>query len=285
MANHIREKTSVIEDSLRERIKELNCLYGIADVIERSGNSVEDILQGAVSLLPASWQYPEITCARMIYKAKTFETPLFRKSDWFQISPLMEGGISVGSIEVYYIKKMPELYEGPFLLEERKMLDAISKSISKALERINLITSLEKDLRSASEENAVLEDNLKKLKKTQSSLVDSMQTNADVLFKPLIQRLKSDTDDNKELVLLLEKNLNKILSPFLFMISNEFPALTKTELQIIKMIKEGQSTRQISTIRGVSESTVHRQREKIRKKIGLTNKKINLTTYLRLVMN
>ncbi len=276
---------SVIEHSLRERIKELNGLYGIADIIERSGNSVEKILQGAVNLLPHSWQYPEIACARIVYKSKSFVTILFEESDWLQKSLILEGGGTVGSIEVYYVKEMPELHEGPFLFEERKMLDAITKSIGKALERINLIKALEKKLRLASEENTVLEDNLKKLRKTQSELIDSTQANVNILLTPLLQRLKAGNDDHKELVLLLEKSLKNLLSPFLFMISSEFPSLTKTELQIIKMIKEGRSTRQISLIRGVATSTVHRQREKIRKKIGLTNKKINLTTYIRLVMD
>ncbi|MDD5557043.1 MAG: LuxR family transcriptional regulator, partial [bacterium] len=42
---------------LRERNKELNCLYGISRIVERRG-SIDGILQGIVTLIPASWQYP-----------------------------------------------------------------------------------------------------------------------------------------------------------------------------------------------------------------------------------
>ena len=47
--------------ALRERIKELNCLYGIAHLAERHSDSIEDLLRDLVNFLPFSWQYPEIT--------------------------------------------------------------------------------------------------------------------------------------------------------------------------------------------------------------------------------
>ncbi|MDY7035566.1 MAG: hypothetical protein SV375_05305, partial [Thermodesulfobacteriota bacterium] len=54
--------------ALRERIKELNCLYGIAQLAERHSDSIEELLRDLVHFLPFSWQYPEITCARIIFK-------------------------------------------------------------------------------------------------------------------------------------------------------------------------------------------------------------------------
>lgn len=285
MTDTANQKTLVIEQSLRERIKELNCLIGIADIIERSGNSIDSILQGVVNLLPVSWQYPEVACCRIVYKAKEYQSPLFQESSWWQASPIKEDEVMVGSIEVFYIKEMPESDEGPFLLEERQMLDAITKSVSKALERIHLIQELEKELISTKKQNEVLSNDIVALREVQSRLNDSLKSNVEIMLMPLIQQLKSTTDSPRDLVLLLETNLNKLLSPFLSTLSSEFPALTKSELQIIKMIKEGQSTKQIAKIRNVAESTVHRQRESIRKKMGLTHKKIGLKTYFRLVMN
>ena len=47
-------------------MKELRCVYGMAEVFERPGLSTDEILQGIVDLLPAAWQYPEVTCARMM---------------------------------------------------------------------------------------------------------------------------------------------------------------------------------------------------------------------------
>ena len=49
------------EWALRERVKELTCLYGIAQVVERAGGDPDHALEGIVALLPPAWQYPEIT--------------------------------------------------------------------------------------------------------------------------------------------------------------------------------------------------------------------------------
>ena len=60
--------------SLGERIKELNCLYSISKLRERTDFSLEDILQAIVDLIPPAWQYPEITCARIIFNGYEFKT-------------------------------------------------------------------------------------------------------------------------------------------------------------------------------------------------------------------
>ena len=51
-----------IEVALLERIKELNCMYGMALLADRYSDSIEDFLRNLVNILPPSWQYPEITC-------------------------------------------------------------------------------------------------------------------------------------------------------------------------------------------------------------------------------
>lgn len=51
---------------LTERIKELNCLYGISNLFETQGVSLPWILQRAVELIPTVWQYPENASARIL---------------------------------------------------------------------------------------------------------------------------------------------------------------------------------------------------------------------------
>lgn len=281
MTPEVSSDKTIIEDSLRNRVKELNCLYGIADLIERSGNSLDAILQGTVNLLPASWQYPEITFARIFYKDKIYTTPLFSESEWLLTSAIVEEGKPVGKIEVQYIKKMPAMDEGPFLAVERKVLEAVSKSISKALERINRIEQLEAKSRGLEEENRLLKNELSGIKDFQRQFNASIESNINAVLMPLISHLKVEYPEKQEIVSVLEKNLKKIVSPYLFKLTEENRNLTKAEIQIIKMTKEGLSTSQIAQIRNVAKSTIHRQRESIRKKIGLRNKRIGLTTYLR----
>ena len=59
--------------ALRERIKELNCLYGLSKLVEKPNISLEKIFQGMVRLFPPSWQYPDITCARILFQDKEFK--------------------------------------------------------------------------------------------------------------------------------------------------------------------------------------------------------------------
>jgi len=63
---HVEKTLQKKTHDLGERVKELNCLYGIANLVEQQDVSLEEILQGTVNLIPPSWQYPEITCARII---------------------------------------------------------------------------------------------------------------------------------------------------------------------------------------------------------------------------
>jgi hypothetical protein len=51
---------------LVERIKELSCLYGIAQLAADTNMDVDMVLDGIVRILPAAWLYPEVACARII---------------------------------------------------------------------------------------------------------------------------------------------------------------------------------------------------------------------------
>jgi hypothetical protein len=114
------------ELQLRERIKELDCLYKLTKLIEKNEDSLEKIMQGAIDLLLVSWQYPEITCARIHYREQAFQSNNFKPTQWKQKAPIVISGLKEGVVEVYYLKKSPRLDEGPFLKEERLLIDAVS---------------------------------------------------------------------------------------------------------------------------------------------------------------
>jgi two-component system NtrC family sensor kinase len=120
---------------LRERVKELTCLYGIAKLVERPNISLKEILQGIVELLPPAWLYPEIAFARIILDKGSYTTPHFRASTQKQVANIVVDGEERGSVEVVYSKKKPELDEGPFLKEERNLIDTVAREISLIMER------------------------------------------------------------------------------------------------------------------------------------------------------
>ncbi len=124
------------QTALTERVKELTCLYGIAKVAEQFNNSLHKILQGIVNLLPPAWQYPEITCAKIVLDGRSFTTPNFQENHQKQTADVVIDGEKRGVVKVVYIEKKPELNEGPFLNEERSLIDTIAKQIALIIERI-----------------------------------------------------------------------------------------------------------------------------------------------------
>ncbi len=121
--------------ALRERIKELTCLYGIARVVERPGVSLEDILQSTANLLPPAWQYPEITHGRIVLNDRVYSSPGFRTGPHRQKANIVVRGKKLGFVEVVYSNKKPKLDEGPFLTEERSLIDTIARELALIVER------------------------------------------------------------------------------------------------------------------------------------------------------
>ncbi len=124
------ERTHEIE----ERIKELNCLYSISQIWERAGFSFEVMIQEIVELLPNSWQYPEITCSQVIIDDIEFRTKNFKKTKWKLSSTIIAYGEKMGTLEIYYLEEKPKSDEGPFLNEERNLINAISEQLARIIE-------------------------------------------------------------------------------------------------------------------------------------------------------
>jgi len=123
-----------IAHRLGERVKELNCLYGITRLVEQDELSVDEILQGVVDLIPPSWQYPEITCACIRLKQKRFQTDNYKKTRWQQTEDIFVNGTKYGTIEINYLTEMPEMDEGPFLKEERNLIHVIAERLGHIIE-------------------------------------------------------------------------------------------------------------------------------------------------------
>jgi signal transduction histidine kinase len=115
--------------ALRERVKELTCLYGIARLVDDPHLSIGDVLRSAVELLPPAWLYPEITSAQIVLDGETFQSAGFSKGCSQLRSDIVTGGRERGFVEVTYNREMPNLDEGPFLQEERHLLDAVAKEL------------------------------------------------------------------------------------------------------------------------------------------------------------
>jgi PAS domain S-box-containing protein len=134
----LEQKVKELERKLGEREKELNALYGLSETVEKDDISLEEILKEVPSLLSASWQYPEITCARIVIGDKEFSTKNFSVTQWMQSSDILADGMKVGMIQIYYLEERPESDEGPFYKQERNLIDAIAERLGRIIERKQL---------------------------------------------------------------------------------------------------------------------------------------------------
>jgi len=121
--------------ALAERVKELTCLYGIAQIAGEPGVSLEEIIQRIVELLPPAWQYPEMACARITLDGTSYTTPGFHECCQKQTAEIIVGGTARGVVELGYVKEEPDVDEGPFLKEERSLIDAVAKQVALVIER------------------------------------------------------------------------------------------------------------------------------------------------------
>ena len=124
-----------ITHALKERVKELNCLYSISSIFEKYGLDLDEILMRTVEIIPDAWQYPEITCCRIQLGDRVVVSPAFEETQWRQSQDIQVRGMKRGTLEVFYREPRPENDEGPFLHEERSLINVIAERIGKILER------------------------------------------------------------------------------------------------------------------------------------------------------
>lgn len=114
---------------LQERAKELSCLYKVQELLGNPNITIDVIFQGIIKALPPGWQYPDICQAEITCDGKTYQSPNFMKAPWVQSSDILVQDEPVGRISVYYTEEKPKEDEGPFLKEERKLIDTIAEQL------------------------------------------------------------------------------------------------------------------------------------------------------------
>ncbi|RKY13231.1 MAG: hypothetical protein DRP52_03285 [Planctomycetota bacterium] len=121
--------------TLGERVKELQCLYGITEIIGTPDISFQEVLQKSVAIMPSAWQYPEDTCARITFEKEVYKTNAFKTTKWSQVADIYVFGEKSGTVEICYLEGKRGADEGPFLKEERALIESIAVKLGSAIER------------------------------------------------------------------------------------------------------------------------------------------------------
>ncbi len=112
-----------------ELLKELACINQATAII-REGKPIEETLQQITLIIPKAWQYTDYTVCRIFFENIEYKSPNFRKTKWTQTHEFKTIDEQKGYIEVNYLKQFPEEDEGPFLKEERHLIENLGNIIS-----------------------------------------------------------------------------------------------------------------------------------------------------------
>jgi DNA-binding NarL/FixJ family response regulator len=131
------------------------------------------------------------------------------------------------------------------------------------------------------ESNTALRVILARIEQEKQEIYRDIKMNVDKILMPIVHALSSQLPPAQvKYMEMLQTNLEEITSQFISSLSLSYNSMTPTEIAICNMIKNGMRTKEIAEMRGVSEATINRHREKIRRKLKLTNQDINLATFL-----
>jgi len=130
----VEEERETLLHATGERVKELTCMYELAKLIWQQ-NSLEELFRAVAALIPPGWHYPEITRGKITFEGKQFVVEPFEETEWKQTADIIVGGRRCGSLEVYYLQSCPQLDEGPFMREERNLIDGMAQALSEAVQR------------------------------------------------------------------------------------------------------------------------------------------------------
>lgn len=282
---HARAK---LEIDLGERVKELECLYGISKLRETRPGSPADFLRGVVDLLPRSWRYPQLACARIKIDQDVYTSRKFRQGPWRMAVDVRDGDTIIGAVEVFYSRDVPARSGEPFLKEEYALLRVIGERVATSLMHMKAEAELKEahlllhsQHRVLEETNIALRTVLSRLEEEKQEIRVAVMSNIQKIIMPIVSELElATTGRQRSYVTLLRRSLQEIVSPFLAQLSARNLQLSPGELAICAMIRNGLSTKEIAQIRCIAPGTVRRHRENIRRKMGLHHRGVNLASYL-----
>ncbi|MCK4625589.1 MAG: LuxR family transcriptional regulator, partial [Phycisphaerae bacterium] len=171
--------------------------------------------------------------------------------------------------------------KSPFLKEERSLIDTVAARIGRNIERIQTRKQLLAGQSALEQKNIALHEVMAGIQDEKKEFGRRIVSNVEKIVMPLLHTLEQELHKGQRKYLdLLKESIEDITLPFADNLSKEFTSLTPTEIRICNLIRRGMSTKQIAGLHHISSATVNKHREHIRRKLQITNKDVNLTSYL-----
>lgn len=129
-----KSRSELLLQELREREKELRCIYEIDEILNQQDLSIDELLIKIVKIIPSGWQYPDICQARITFEDQDYCSTECVESPWALQADMIIQDEKVGSVDVSYAEERPNEDQGPFLNEEHALIHSIARRIRIALQ-------------------------------------------------------------------------------------------------------------------------------------------------------
>ena len=160
------------------------------------------------------------------------------------------------------------------------------KESQEALKHSEELLKAQNELRNKNQKlqelNTTLNVLLEKRGLDESKFQEKMASKMRSLVYPYLKKAKRRSSDSelKALLKAVHFNLAHIADQFASDFSSARFGLTPTEIRVADLVRQGHKSKDIADLLGISYKTVESHRERIRKKLGITNKRKNLRSFL-----
>ncbi|MFW6209492.1 MAG: sensor histidine kinase [Spirochaetota bacterium] len=167
--------------ALRERVKELNCLYSISTLVSTPGITLDQIIQGIVELIPPAFQHPEFTSASIILDSQYYCSSGFVHSKWYLSETVRVHGRDAGELCVYYSGEIQDVNRQPFIEEEQTLIRTITERLGRIIER----KTDEEQIRSLlAQKELLLQEVHHRIKNNMNTMMTLLGLQADLIEDP-----------------------------------------------------------------------------------------------------
>ena len=166
------------------------------------------------------------------------------------------------------------------LFDSKGILYGVCGISTDITERKKAEETLQKQKKDLEQKNIALNEVLGQIELEKKQIKDNVVANAENLLLPIIQKLRL-TGESRKYVQLLRKNLQELTSSFGTKLTERRAKLTSREIEICNMVRNGLTSKEIASLLNISSLTIEKHRINIRRKLGIINKDINLTSFLK----
>jgi DNA-binding CsgD family transcriptional regulator len=292
MAENLTDRLEMLRHLLSEREKELDGIYELASLLAQPGYRPDELLAATAAILRRSMQYPELALVKIWNEEVGTGS---QSPDDLVASYLVEKTFSINktvTVLVGYRRGSATLSEEPAIVDrEERLVTSTATLLSEVLERMEMENVLRESTKvlqhqagELEQKNAALREILSHIEYEKNRSVRDARAHVSMFIEPYLHRLRASSDlkpDERACVEQLERSFRDLFTQEADRVVRLADRLSPRELEICDLVRNGLTTKQISSFVHITEATVERHRNTIRKKLNLTGRKVNLTSYLR----